>query len=234
MQRVTALWNREWIGKLTIGLCALVGLVACGATPTTVAPTAALAPISTALPATSIGALVTAAPVAPTAMAPTAMPTEAATESAELSTPVQKGYGTRVLVKGLAVMVEDTIKQAQSGELKGPDALGRMIGIGAIYKAIEENLAKDAPDPALQAGWEQGRAVLPKIQDVLAQLNSDKITPAQAADMLPSIQSEADQMLAAAESDLGDAYGGDPAQLKELRDKSIADLQKSLEATPAP
>jgi hypothetical protein len=203
----------------------LIALTACDTAPTAAPPTAALAPIPTGV-------------VSPADM-PTAVTSEvstaaAPTEATELASPVQKGYTTLVMEKGVAVMTDNLTQQVAAGKMEGPAAFGQYIVIGAFMKALDEAFAKDAPDPALQAAWTQARGILPKIRDIFTQLNAKKIAPAQVGEQLAPIQTEIDQMLDIAESDLGAAYRADPAQLKALRDKAIADLEKALESAPKP
>jgi hypothetical protein len=164
----------------------------------------------------------------PTAVAPTAP------ASAALATPVQKGYAALVLIDALSVMTADTAKLTQDGKIDGANQLGRMIAIGAFYKAITEAIGKDAPDPALAAAWEQARVVLPKLSDVLAQWNQQKVTADQVPGLLAPVNEEIDQMLTTAEGDLEQAYNADPTQLKEMRDKAMASLVNALSATPTP
>ncbi|HJZ48686.1 MAG TPA: hypothetical protein VKE41_16025 [Roseiflexaceae bacterium] len=220
--------------RITVVLltCA-TALTACGTAPTE-QTTATQLPAATVLP-TDLPT------VLPSTVAPSAAPeatdaptVAAATKTANLASPVQKGYVSLVLIKGIAVMLDDTAQRSQAGQLKGFEGFGRLIAIGAFYKAISENLAKDAPDPALQAGWEQARMVLPKLQNVLAQLSDKKITTADVPALTAPIHTEIDQMLDTAEAGLSAAYGTDPAKLKEIRDKAITDLQNTLSATPTP
>jgi hypothetical protein len=225
--------------RLSTCLLAVMLLFGCGAQPPAADQPAATREVPAALLATlapepTAGAQPTDTPEQPTAVPAEEAPTAVATKSASLASPIQKGYVSLVLIKGIAVLLDTTAQQVQAGQLKGFEGFGRMLAIGAFYKAISDNLAKDAPDPALQAGWEQARVVLPKLRDVLAQLNDKKITTADVPALTAPIQTEIDQMLDTAETDLSAAYGTDPAKLKEIRDKAIADLQNTLTATPTP
>lgn len=216
-------------------LCLML-LIACGATPTAEVPTQAIAPRATVSSDSTITAptAVTQQSTEAPAEAGTEVATPVATKATELATPVQKGYGNLVLIKGIAVMLDDSAHQVETGQLKGFESLGRLLAIGTLYKAVDENIAKDAPDPALQAAWEQARIILPKLRDVVAQWSNKKITAADVPGLTAPIEADIDQMLTTAESDLSSAYGADPAKLKELRDKAITDLQTKLSATPTP
>ncbi|MBK9711097.1 MAG: hypothetical protein IPO81_07115 [Kouleothrix sp.] len=217
-----------------IALLSLLALVleACGAgAPSTGQPTPPLPIVQPTAAVPTIPPLPTREPAA--APAPE-QPAEPAGAPADSAGQARGGYAALVLLKGAAVMLEETARQYQSGQLQGAEGAGRLIGIGAILSSADQQLGQDAPAPGLQQAWDAGRGVAPLLRDVLTRWLSNQISAANVPGALQPAQERIDSLLADAERSLAEQYGIDGAELARIREGAIAKLRQSLQGAPTP
>ncbi|MFO7169891.1 MAG: hypothetical protein DIU80_017860 [Chloroflexota bacterium] len=173
-----------------------------------------------------------AVPAPSTAPAPTAVPTAPARPAFDEQT--RQGYMTLVLLQGSVVTAEDLATRVQSGELDGFGALGQMIAVGVLLKAVDEALAEDAPAAALETAWEEARTIAPDVGALMARWSDQELSAAEIPAELAPITERVEQMLATAERDLSAVYAVDAAELRQLREEAMAGLREQLRATPEP
>jgi hypothetical protein len=146
---------------------------------------------------------------------------------------VRADYIALVLLKGSAVMLDETATQVQHGQLVGGAALGRLLGISAVLRSVEEQLARDASVPALVPAWDAARNIAPRVRVIFAAWAAEDITAADVPARLAPEQEHLDRMLALAETSLAREYGS-LSELPRVREAALATLRANLQATPTP
>jgi hypothetical protein len=217
-------------------------LGACGEA-TTASPTSTpIQPLS-ARPGASAGSG-GAAPAAPTRIAvtvPTTAPLPAPTsqpaataEASALPETTRQGYAALLILKGVADMLGDLAKNAQPATTAAAQdtgaQLGRQLAITTLFKPLEDSLAKDAPDPALQAAWEAARAAAPQLKDTLVGWSDQRLSGDDVSARLAPIQTQLGAALTAAEQRLGSSHDVDPSQLGALASDTVAKIRAALAA----
>jgi hypothetical protein len=187
----------------------------------TPARTAVLAPTAASIPVpTTVPPLITSAPASDSA-------------AVSLPEPTLKGYTVLVLLRSVTVALEDLAAQTEGGspsDEQGIAAAGQRIAVAALLKTIDDNLAQETPDPALEDAWKVGRAQAPEIKDVLSQWAAQQLTPQDVTARLAPIRPELDQMLTTARQELVRAYGIDTNALSSLTTDALANIRAALQS----
>jgi len=151
---------------------------------------------------------------------------------------VMQTYKIMVFAQAAAEMLDETANRLQEGKIDGFQAIGYLLGAGAVTKAVADAESEIEPVPALADAFADTLTQNAQVRDVVSQWFNKDITSKEVLEELPPIQWEYEQILADSEQALEDEYGLDAGEMGDVRRTAIADFVKLFEptatATPTP
>lgn len=143
----------------------------------------------------------------------------------------KRGYGTLLIFDLSTLIVEGTAKQLADDEIDGLEAFGRLLVVGAMFKAVNESLSAEAPHEAFEASWEEAGEILPVVGDVVRRWGDKEIKSDEVLEELVGPREQIDEMMESLDEILVSEYGGDAAALAQFREETAAEFQANLESS---
>lgn len=218
--------RRQWTGFIV----AIALLTACtpnitsipDAAPTgTAVVTASPAPTATAQPTATV------TPIPPTPTATTVPLSEMEREA------FTQAYRYMVFVEMDARLLLEYAQRIQNQSITGFQAMGSFIGIGAIFKAVDEAVTAFAAPEPLDLYWTSILRGHTQSRDIFARWADEQITSTDVIAEIEPVIADLSSTAAAVESLLGARYGFDSGELTEAR-AEIMDRIPAFFETPTP
>jgi hypothetical protein len=208
--------------RLTICLLFLTAALAACAGP--VEP--ARAPAPTAVPAATTAAVPTMTP--PVQRSPVPRLKVTGQVPAADKDLLGRSYNTLTYVEGVAVMVDEVARQAQAAGLAMPPTGDAFLITQALAATVSEGLARIPPAAPLAGLWGDAGEVHAQTVETLRAWQGGEIAPAEVLRRLGPVQARSAAIATRAEEVLEAEYGYQAAELRQMRESSLATLRAML------
>lgn len=126
------------------------------------------------------------------------------------------------------VLLEETARQVEAGEVEGFEALGQLLVVGAFLKGTGEAFQQPPPDANFQPAWEKARTAVPLVQQVIKSWVDKEIGAADVPTALAEARTTIDETLALSDQIMVERYGVDSEKLNQFRTEAMNEMRQSL------